>query len=327
MRTLFTIVFLSCFIGLEGQEINTIVKPKDSIFYYEGPYFGLKPPGKDAELFAPGILSTEFHDDAAPMFYKQEVYFRIIYKKEGKYFGKIFCMKQINNKWQKPELASFSLNRMNGNMFISKNGQKIYFTINNGKEKEYNMDIVVTERNNDKWSNISLIENMNSSHNELSVFESNDSYLYWSSEKFTNDPKPKLFRTKIKNFNYSKKEEIKWFPDSALVDIINHEKAYAVYTMKTKQKSYDLFISFKTKDNTWSRPYNMGPSVNSKYMEKGARLSPDGKYIFFVSNRKHQNNNPIKLWTHPLLEACDIFPNADIYWVSTEIIKKLRPKK
>lgn len=48
--------------------------------------------------------------------------------------------------------------------------------------------------------------------------------------------------------------------------------------------SCDLFISKRTGDS-WSKPKNLGRSINSKYWESQPSLSADGKKLFFVSNR------------------------------------------
>ena len=54
---------------------------------------------------------------------------------------------------------------------------------------------------------------------------------------------------------------------------------------------------------------NLGNTINTSLNEKGPRITPDGKYLFFGRDER------------------DIEPGlANIYWVSTEVIEKLRPK-
>ncbi len=47
----------------------------------------------------------------------------------------------------------------------------------------------------------------------------------------------------------------------------------------------DLYISFKQKNGTWSRPENMGSGVNSPWRETTPHLSSDGLSLYFASNR------------------------------------------
>ena len=47
---------------------------------------------------------------------------------------------------------------------------------------------------------------------------------------------------------------------------------------------YDIYISFLGA-NGWSIAQNIGPSINSPYWESQPSISPDGKELYFVSNR------------------------------------------
>ena len=55
--------------------------------------------------------------------------------------------------------------------------------------------------------------------------------------------------------------------------------------------SIDLYISFKNAKGQWGLPVNMGPTVNSSKSERFAKLSPDGKYLFFGSSRNQSAHN------------------------------------
>ena len=48
--------------------------------------------------------------------------------------------------------------------------------------------------------------------------------------------------------------------------------------------SCDLYIAYKTK-NGWSEPENLGPPVNTEYLETSPTLSPDKKDLYFSSDR------------------------------------------
>jgi hypothetical protein len=68
----------------------------------------------------------------------------------------------------------------------------------------------------------------------------------------------------------------------------------------------DLYIGFKKRDGSWTRPMNMGPRINTPQNDHLAMVSGDGKYLFFRSEREGISG---------------------IYWVSTKIIDALRPKE
>ncbi len=46
----------------------------------------------------------------------------------------------------------------------------------------------------------------------------------------------------------------------------------------------DIFYSQKV-GNDWSKPYNLGPTINTKYRETQPSFGADGKTLYFVSNR------------------------------------------
>jgi hypothetical protein len=49
---------------------------------------------------------------------------------------------------------------------------------------------------------------------------------------------------------------------------------------------FDLWVSHRQAiDLPWEAPVNLGPGINTAANENGPSLSPDGRYLFFVSNR------------------------------------------
>ena len=48
---------------------------------------------------------------------------------------------------------------------------------------------------------------------------------------------------------------------------------------------YDIWAAARTGEG-WSRPFCLGPSINSKYNDYGPAFTPDGKRLIFVTNRR-----------------------------------------
>ena len=62
------------------------------------------------------------------------------------------------------------------------------------------------------------------------------------------------------------------------------DASFMVVADKDKPGGYghfDLNLILRLPDGTWSNPRNLGPKVNSRYIEFGPRISPDKKYLFF----------------------------------------------
>ena len=89
------------------------------------------------------------------------------------------------------------------------------------------------------------------------------------------------------------------------------DESYLIFESQRPESvegSIDLYICFKQEDGSWGNPENMGPKINTKYSERFARVSPDGKYLFFGSNRKQLADNLY----------------FDIYWIDAKIIDELK---
>lgn len=64
----------------------------------------------------------------------------------------------------------------------------------------------------------------------------------------------------------------------AIILSLDHRDAYG---------GNDLFVAFRTGDNTFGKPIHLGPGVNSQSHEKAPFLSSDGRTMFFSSNRQN----------------------------------------
>jgi len=82
-----------------------------------------------------------------------------------------------------------------------------------------------------------------------------------------------------------------------------------IFTACDRRDSYgscDLYISKKSGE-VWSRPKNLGKSVNSKYWESQPSLSADGRTLYFASNRPGGFGGR-DIWKTTLLEKKWITP-------------------
>jgi Tol biopolymer transport system component len=298
-----------------------------------GPYLGQTLPGMTPEIFAPGIISTELHDDAAPVFSPDgnEVYFRIVYKIEETNYGTIFMMRLENGVWSSPKVAPFSGQYMDGSVTFSKDFQKLYFgsTRSDGDKLSGDLDLWEVSRVGSGWGKPNRLRELNSEGNESYPSESSDGALYWTVEAKRNDPKPEIFRSRRIDGQWTKRERVNFFrgSDSARNFVFAPDGSFILFTMGTPDHDVDLYVGFKRDDGSWGDPINLGPAVNSSYMDKCPSLSPDGKFLFFVSSRPNGNKNPQKVWPHPLFKNLKEIFSADVYWVSSKIIDELRPKE
>jgi outer membrane protein OmpA-like peptidoglycan-associated protein len=84
------------------------------------------------------------------------------------------------------------------------------------------------------------------------------------------------------------------------------------FSEKKNSKVDDIYVSFKAKDGSWSKPMNLGPEINTEeFTETTPFLAPDGVTLYFSSDRKGgQGSNDIyytkridktwKRWSRPV---------------------------
>jgi OOP family OmpA-OmpF porin len=58
------------------------------------------------------------------------------------------------------------------------------------------------------------------------------------------------------------------------------------FSEKKNSKEDDIYVSFRQKDGSWSKPMDLGPEVNTKFTETTPFLAPDGATLYFSSNRE-----------------------------------------
>ncbi len=90
-----------------------------------------------------------------------------------------------------------------------------------------------------------------------------------------------------------------------------------------------MHVTFRSEDETGTPGVHLGAAVNSPAADKFPTLSPDGQYLFFVSHRGADRSYVFSDLTYDQLMRRNLGPRnreGDVYWVSTEVIHRLRPR-
>ncbi|QRR04249.1 OmpA family protein [Dyadobacter sandarakinus] len=104
------------------------------------------------------------------------------------------------------------------------------------------------------------------------------------------------------------------------------------FSEKKNSKVDDLYVTFKQKDGSWSKPVNLGAEINTEeFTETTPFLAPDGVTLYFSSDRKGgQGSNDIyyskridrtwKRWSRPVnLGAAINTPGYDAYYTISAV--------
>lgn len=294
----FTLVFNSCTTKKQESNESDLPIARDT-------YFGQKPPGLIPEVFAPGIVSINGRHEGAISFSPDldEIYFAAYYEGEE---TSIYFSKLEQNEWTPIKRANFTSGGKNEEMhpFVSPNGKRIYFTALDSSFTDEKIWYV--NRSEDFWSDAIKLDSPINDDLVFSPNQAKNGDLYCTN--ISDIRNIKINYAPNKNGKYPEVQEVEIeFGHHAF---ISPSQDYLLVGGRNEEdesrKDDDIYAYFKRQDGTWTKPINLGSTVNSDFDETSPRISPDGKYLFF-SRRTEEDYR-------------------SIYWVSTEVIENLRPK-
>ena len=303
-----------------------------------GPYLGQMPPGLEPEIFAPGIISTGLATrDVAMTPDGNELYFAVTLG------GRTMIMetRQQDGVWTEPAVAPFSGRYLDVEPAISPDGQRFFFLSTRpqaGQEEKPGwvyQDIWVMDREGDAWSEpYNLGPPVNSDAPEFFPSVTTDGTIY-----FTREGEGRLsvtMRSRLVDGVYTEPEDLG--PEvncgsNRFNVFVAPDESFAIVPAVGREDSLggaDYYVVFRSVDDTWSEPINMGPAINQPQgAEWSASLSPDGKYLFFMSSRAYGETD-IPLTSKSITDLLGLSTHRSgsypqIWWVSAEIIESLRP--
>lgn len=278
----------------------------------KGECLGQKTPGLTPVIFAPGIVSTPAIDFACA-FSPDGTTFYFTRFDLNSMKTVIMMMGRENHRWSEPQTAPFSGQYSDFEAFVSYDGKKLYFCSNRPLKKEgilKDQDIWVIEKTAAGWS---APENpgppLNSNKEELYPTLTRDGTVYFRSDREGGLGLGDLYRAKVVDGVYAKPENLGNMINTEFDELnafISPDGGYIIFASRGRPDCYggnDLYISFRKPDGTWTPAKNMGDQINSPKDEYTPIVSPDGKFLFFTSAKKG---------------------NDDIYWLSAKIIENFR---
>jgi Tol biopolymer transport system component len=281
-----------------------------------GPYLGQRAPGMTPEPFAPGIVSTPAYEHGAPAFSPdgKELYWSVFYEEEFK--QKIFFTRLENGSWSRPLPASFENEEyLDGNPVFSHDGNRIYFTSNrplngDGEARDKFLWVWFAERTSNGWSvplplkatfdDVALMSAPSFDKNGTMYFTPwqgggmTSGHIHSSANRGGVYRKPEHLGSAINSGDYQAYPYVP--PDGG----------YMIFEAQRTDSfgGDDLYVSFRKPDGGWTEAVNMGGTINSRKSDRCPTVTPDGSFLFYISNRSG---------------------NYDYYWVDASVVEGLRP--
>lgn len=280
-------------------------------------YLGQKPPGLNAEIFAPDIISTAAYEHSAPAFSPDGklVLWTVVDKN---YRASMFEMKRENGSWSSPLRPSFADSTADDYYpSFAPDGKILYFSSRRKAPVNYptSRDIRIWQvgLSESGWGEPIPFDTIVSIGIEYAHSISSNGTLY-SSSPLGGGTQFNIQSAEKVNGIYSKAEILPFSINSIDYEdgpYIAPDERFLIFESSRPESiggSIDLYISFRGPNGQWSLPVNMGPKINSPSAERFARLSPDGKYLFFGSSRTQSTDRT----------------GFDIYWIDAKVIDELK---
>ena len=314
-------------------------KAESSFPALEGPYLGQTPPGVKPLLFAEGVVSTgmnELNSVFSPD--GTEFYFSIA---AGSMHWVVMATYLRDGVWTKPEAVDFTGPYSAVDMAFSPDGNRLYYCSNRPMsgvgEASETVDIWYVERTADGWSEpINPGPPINTEHHEFYPSFTTDGTLYFQSRRPGGPGPGDIYRSRLVDGEYREAELLPApinTEDSEGDALIAPDESFIIVTARATEppgtRDFDLFVSFRREDGSWTERISLGDQVNSDQGENCPVLSPDGRFFFFTSRRtagvvgeRESYDELHERWNGPAFGH----GHGDIYWVDAGLIEALRPR-
>jgi hypothetical protein len=202
----------------------------------------------------------------------------------------MYVSHQKSGKWSTPEILPFSGQYRDSDPVISSDGKTLYFVSDRpAPNLEPNrFHAWAAERTPNGWTNLHALQGaVNEKGNTEFISFAANGNMY-----FTSDRAGASF-----DVYCSRLVEGKFQPAESLGPAVNDGR-YTIEAFVAPDESFlllgsfaldslgnsDLYISYHH-HGSWSKPINLGPPLNTRARDYSPRISPDGKFLLFSSER------------------------------------------
>lgn len=305
-RVLITsLLLLSLAASLSAQQLSS---PANAV---SGVYMGQKIPGTTPEYFAEGFVNTPM-DMHGNIVFTPDLREAIWHPDQPK---GLYVSRSVNGVWTTPREISFVNGLMHDAPCYSADGHRLFFgaaTIGaSGKTEGYRLYFV--ERAGDGWTEARLVDTVFDSysmHWQFSVDASG--HLYFGGRSKGMDARSDIWVARYESGRYAvpvRLPETISSENGEFSPCIAPDGSYLIFNRAVfapgKPPGMSLYVSFKSSDGRWTESQCLDSVLQSKGQDLNARVSPDGKYLFFIRRGTRKSGT---------------------YWVSTSVLDELRPK-
>ena len=301
-----------------------------------GPYLGQMPPGNEPVLFAPGIVTTstgEWSMAVTPD--GLEIFFGLA-AEDTTHILHTFATD--DGLWTDPSVASFSGEFSDFDLTMSPDGNRLYFFSEEGEESSNAWVIDKTESGWGEPRILSLNQSDVAGRHINEVHEARSGNLYLSGPLESVPGGRGIVRSRFIDGQYQPYDSLGPEVNSPHSDrfpnhspTVDPDERFVIFasTRPGGHTRQDLYISYRQPDDSWGPAINLGSKINGLGSSASwPQLSPDGKYLFFVSSIEPYRDFGEKHYSYEELSIIQEGVHngwSNIYWVDTSFVDTLRP--
>jgi len=256
----------------------------------------ISPDAPKPELIGVDVVSTSFDEFGGALSSDgTTLYFDVTVPPHYLY---VMCESHLlEGKWQRPEVLPFSGLYRDTDPVLTPDGKTLLFASDrprNGMES-HSFYIWAADKTEKGWSEPQALEGpVNSAGSQVFASVARNGNLYFTSDR--NKGQFDIYRSRLVDGQYQPAEDLGpningegiW----SLEALIAPDESYLLIGSFGRQPSFgnsDLFISYN-QNGVWSKPKNLGPVINTAAREYSPRITPDGKWLVFTSERGMQTD-------------------------------------
>lgn len=242
-------------------------------------------------LFAPGIVSTGF-DDSHLSFAPDGNSIFFLRNTPDFMHWTVLTTRRVGDRWSNPSVAPFSGRWSDADVFITRDGQRLFFVSTrpvDGHPKD-DTDIWVMAREGRGWSQPQHVAELSSPGFEWFPTMTDTGVLYFGSERDGGAGRSDLWRARWLGDRFSEPENLGPLfntADQEIEPLIAPDESWLIFAARGRTPSagnYDLYISYYC-PRGWTAPTPMGGGVNSDGWDFAPRFDPTFRRFYFTSNR------------------------------------------